>query len=203
MKSLDFAMRNFKDESFVAQYLSPKLMRDMKLFAVLDSDARDKLEVTAIHEEKGYRYLRQALADQYNLGSREPDIQVYDVDRGGDRSLTLRHVQYHRRPLGETLDEVMKHVAHLWGFQGQDGKRVRGQPGRSDARDPLREAQAGQALRAGAPRIALHPGYMDAGMRRDKAGYKSRPIRRCANGHSPVMLPKIPWIIRRWVAVRC
>jgi stage V sporulation protein R len=28
LKTLDFAMRNFKDESFIAQYLSPKLMRD-------------------------------------------------------------------------------------------------------------------------------------------------------------------------------
>ena len=116
VKSLDFAMRNFKDESFISQYLSPKLMRDLKLFAVLDNDTREKLEITAIHEEKGYRYIRQALADQYNLGSREPNIQVFDVDRGGDRSLTLRHTQYQRRPLGESLDEVMKHVSHLWGF---------------------------------------------------------------------------------------
>jgi len=47
-----------------------------------------------LHEERGYHYIRQALADQYNLGSREPNIQVYGVDRGGgDRSLTLRHTQ--------------------------------------------------------------------------------------------------------------
>ncbi len=116
VKSLDFAMRNFKDESFISQYLSPKLMRDLKLFAVLDNDTREKLEITAIHEEKGYRYIRHALSDQYNLGSREPDIQVHDVDHGGDRTLTLRHTQYQRRPLGESLDEVMKHVSHLWGF---------------------------------------------------------------------------------------
>src|SRR5690554_4758495 len=35
-ETFDFAMRNFKDESFVAQYLSPKVMRDFHLFAVLD-----------------------------------------------------------------------------------------------------------------------------------------------------------------------
>src|SRR5690606_24928652 len=28
LETLDFAMRNFKDESFIAQYLSPKLMRE-------------------------------------------------------------------------------------------------------------------------------------------------------------------------------
>ncbi len=37
--------------------------------------------MTAIHDEAGYRALRQALADQYNLGSREPNIQVINVDR--------------------------------------------------------------------------------------------------------------------------
>ena len=29
-KVLDFAMRNYKDDSFIAQYLSPRLMREMR-----------------------------------------------------------------------------------------------------------------------------------------------------------------------------
>ena len=116
IKTLDFAMRNFKDESFIAQYLSPKLIREFKLFSVLDDDVQENLEVSAIHNERGYRYIRQALADQYNLGSREPNIQVYNVDRRGDRSLTLRHTQYNRRPLGKSAEEVVKHIARLWGF---------------------------------------------------------------------------------------
>lgn len=116
LKVLDFAMRNFKDESFIAQYLSPKLIRDFRLFAVLDDDDEDMLEISAIHNEQGYRYIRQVLADQYNLGSREPNIQVYNVDRSGDRSLTLRHSQYNRRPLNRDTDEVLKHIGRLWGF---------------------------------------------------------------------------------------
>ena len=73
-------MRNFKDESFIAQYLSPSLIREMKLFAVVDDDRDDKLEIAAIHDDAGYRSVRQTLADQYNLGNREPNIQVWDVD---------------------------------------------------------------------------------------------------------------------------
>jgi spore cortex formation protein SpoVR/YcgB (stage V sporulation) len=116
IKTLDFAMRNFKDESFIAQYLSPRLIREFKLFSVLDDDSREQLEISAIHDEKGYRHVRQSLAEQYNLGSREPDIQIYNVNRRGDRSLTLRHTQYHRRPLAESADEIVKHIARLWGF---------------------------------------------------------------------------------------
>ncbi|MBK1705415.1 SpoVR family protein [Halochromatium glycolicum] len=115
-KVLDFAMRNFKDESFIAQFLSPRLMREFRMFAVSDDDREETLEITAIHEEAGYRHLRQRLADQYNLGSREPNIQVYDVDVRGDRSLTLRHFRHNRRPLGDSLDEMLKHIRRLWGF---------------------------------------------------------------------------------------
>jgi stage V sporulation protein R len=116
LETLDFAMRNFKDESFILQYLSPKVIRDMKFFAVLDDDTAPKLEITGIHNEAGYRYVRQKLADQYNLGNREPNIQVYNVNTHGDRSLTLRHYQYQRRPLNESAQEVLKHIGRVWGF---------------------------------------------------------------------------------------
>jgi len=116
IKTLHFAMRNFKDESFIAQYLSPKLMRELRLFSVLDDDANDMLEIAAIHDDDGYRRVRQALAEQYNLGNREPNIQVHKVDLRGDRSLTLHHTQHKRQPLGESSDEVLRHVARLWGF---------------------------------------------------------------------------------------
>lgn len=117
LKTLDFAMRNFKDESFIAQYLSPHLIREMKLFAVLDDDTREQLEIAAIHDDAGYRKVRQMLAEQYNLGHREPNIQVYNVDVFGDRSLTLRHYQFNRRPLGESTDEVLRHLGRLWGYK--------------------------------------------------------------------------------------
>jgi stage V sporulation protein R len=116
LKTLDFAMRNFKDESFIAQYLSPKLIRDFHFFAVLDDDRSDKLTISAIHDEAGYRYVRQQLAEQYNLGNREPNIQVWQVNTRDDRALTLRHTQVHRRPLNNQAQEVLKHVARLWGF---------------------------------------------------------------------------------------
>lgn len=126
--TLDFAMRNFKDESFIAQYLSPKLMREFRLFNLVDDAASTHIKIDAIHNEQGYRKLRQQLADQYNLGSREPNIQVWDVDLRGERSLTLRHFKYENRPLAENNDTLLKHVALLWGFavrleeQDSDGK---------------------------------------------------------------------------------
>ena len=115
-ETFEFAMQNFKDESFVAQYLSPRLMREFRLFSVIDDDTLPKLRIGAIHDDPGYRPLRQQLAQQYDLGSREPNVQVWNVDLRGDRSLTLRHFVHDRRPLHDNLDAVLNHVARLWGF---------------------------------------------------------------------------------------
>ncbi len=115
-ETFDFAMKNFKDESFVAQYLSPRLMREFRLFSILDDDTRKNLWIDAIHDEQGYRSLRRTLGEQYNLGSNEPNIQVWNVDLRGDRSLTLRHFLHDRRPLGPETEAVLEHLAYLWGF---------------------------------------------------------------------------------------
>jgi spore cortex formation protein SpoVR/YcgB (stage V sporulation) len=114
--TLDHAMRNYKDESFVGQFLSPKTMRDFRLFAVRDHAEDPELEIAAIHDDNGYQALRESLSRQYDIGSREPDIQVWNVDMRGDRSLTLRHVQRNGQPLRDDTHEVLKHVTRLWGF---------------------------------------------------------------------------------------
>ena len=125
--TLHFAMRNFKDESFISQFLSPKVMRDLKLFLVLDDDTNSEIEIEAIHNDEGYRQVREQLAGQYNLGNREPNIQVVDIDMRGDRAMYLQHMQHNRRPLDDNTGEVLKHLHQLWGFDVhlnslQDGK---------------------------------------------------------------------------------
>lgn len=116
LETLNFAMRNFKDESFILQFLSPKLIRDLKLFAILDDDRNEDIAVSDIHDEIGYRNVRELLAAQYNLGNNEPNIQVYSADIRGDRSLTVHHFRHNRKPLDDSANEVLKHIHRLWGF---------------------------------------------------------------------------------------
>lgn len=116
LETMQFAMRNFKDESFIQQFLSPKVIRDLKLFSALDDDSLPDIEIEAIHDEDGYREIRSRLAGQYNLGDREPNIQVYNINLRGDRSMQLQHTQHHRKPLNANTAEVLKHLHHLWGF---------------------------------------------------------------------------------------
>ena len=116
LETMHDAMRNYRDESFIQQFLSPKVIRDFHLFYLDDDDTQETINVEAIHNEQGYHKIRDQLAQQYNLSHREPDIQVYDVDVQGDRALTLHHFMDNRRPLGKDTIEVVKHIRQLWGY---------------------------------------------------------------------------------------
>ncbi|PIW60476.1 SpoVR family protein [Shewanella sp. CG12_big_fil_rev_8_21_14_0_65_47_15] len=116
LETLHFAMQNFKDESFISQYLSPRVIRQFKLFGIHDDEKRNYLSVSAIHDEQGYQDIRQLLSQQYNLSNIEPNIQVHNVEINGDRSLTLRYVPSNDIPLANTYKEVLKHLHRLWGF---------------------------------------------------------------------------------------
>lgn len=116
LTTIHFAMENFKDESFILQFLSPKVIRDLKLFSIMDDDMENEYHVKAIHDENGYQLVREQLARQYNLSYNEPNIQVWNVNIRGDRSLTLRHIPVDRVPMNADTTEVLKHIHRLWGF---------------------------------------------------------------------------------------
>jgi len=115
--TIHWAIENFKDESFIQQFLSPKMMRDMRLFAYCDDDRDPQYEITGIHNKVGYKKVRETLSKQYNIGYRVPDIQVNHVDRWGDRSLELKHFMVDRRPLdSKSAVEVLNYIAYLWDY---------------------------------------------------------------------------------------
>jgi spore cortex formation protein SpoVR/YcgB (stage V sporulation) len=109
---------NYRDESFISQYLSPHLMRRWKLFHVVDAGEKTKeVKVESIHDERGYRQLRRAFSRQYDVALIDPDIQVVDVDLAGDRRLILQHAVHNAQRLDEReTREVLQHLADLWGY---------------------------------------------------------------------------------------
>ncbi|MGH6979795.1 MAG: SpoVR family protein [Stellaceae bacterium] len=111
------AWANYRDESFILQYLSPRLMREFRLFRIADLDGAETLEVSAIHDARGYREIRAALARHYDLARHDPDIQVKDVDLAGDRCLVLSHAVHDGIVLDEpSCNAVLDHVAELWRY---------------------------------------------------------------------------------------
>ena len=93
-------------------------MRNLLLFSVYDDSEETHVEISAIHNQGGFRRLREMLAGQYDLGMHEPNIQVVAADLEGDRMITLRHGTHAGRTLDpKTRDEVLWHVHRLWGHK--------------------------------------------------------------------------------------
>ena len=108
---------NFRDESFILQYLSPRMIREFGLFHVLDDANEPHLQVQAIHNERGYRKIQRALARQYDVAWTAADIQVVDVNLAGDRKLILHHRALNRVLLEEKDAKlVLQHLADMWGY---------------------------------------------------------------------------------------
>jgi stage V sporulation protein R len=112
------AVANYRDESFILQFLSPEVVRKMGLMTILDSDNdQSYYSVSGTSDDEQFKHVRKALSQQYDLAFGIPPIQVYDVKWKGDRKLQLRHQMTNRRPLdAEDTLRVLAHVHELWGF---------------------------------------------------------------------------------------
>lgn len=116
--ALKDAWMNYRDESFILQYLSPKVIRDFRLFALGDDGKKNYYQVAAIHDEAGYRKTRSALSRMYDLGLHEPNLQVVSADLAGDRKLTIEHTVFDGRHLDhKARDAVLVHLRNLWGYE--------------------------------------------------------------------------------------
>ena len=109
---------NYRDESFISQFLSPRLMRQLRLFQLCDDPSYEEgIKVASIHNERGYHRIRRQLARQYDVGWIEPNIEVVDVDLEGDRRLILRHAVVNGCRLEEKdAKRVLQHLADLWSY---------------------------------------------------------------------------------------
>jgi spore cortex formation protein SpoVR/YcgB (stage V sporulation) len=109
---------NYRDESFISQFLSPRLMRHMKMFHLHDDPAETAgIRVGAIHNEQGFRRIRRELSRQYDVGFVDANIEVVDVDLAGDRRLLLRHTVVNGGLLNEVdTKRVLQHLANLWSY---------------------------------------------------------------------------------------
>src|SRR3546814_18864174 len=70
MEVLKHIWANYRDESLIAQFLSPHLIRNWRLFHLVDDEDEPALRVDAIPNERGERQVRRGRARQYDSGCR-------------------------------------------------------------------------------------------------------------------------------------
>lgn len=107
------AVANFRDESFIQQYLSPKVMRDFRMFHIFDDRKANDYRVKSIHNERGYDEIRSTLAAQHERQNNLPHIEVINVNRD-TQELTLEYRAERQRGLAN-CEKMIRHVRKLWG----------------------------------------------------------------------------------------
>jgi len=118
---VNYAMQNFNDESFIAQYLSLEVAQDFGLFGTSMNNDESLIEVREIPRNgRMLDELKIRLSRQHSLSYRVPDIQVVGVDVEGDRTLFLEHFtnKEETRKL-DSLDALytLEAIKSLWGHR--------------------------------------------------------------------------------------
>jgi stage V sporulation protein R len=110
------AVKNYRDESFVSQYLSPALMRKWHLFEITNNESDSYVTISGIQDLRGYNQIRQSLSYQYSVTGRQPNIQVVDANLKGSRELKLKYTSVNGARLGPGKAAVLNHIRFLWGY---------------------------------------------------------------------------------------
>jgi stage V sporulation protein R len=109
------ACADYDDASFIRQFLSPKVIRDFKLFTARDEG--DHYVVTHIHDRDGYDAVREAFAESHSFDGKFPLIQITGVDLEEDRELHLTYTPRQEMDLAEEDAEmVVMMLQDLWGY---------------------------------------------------------------------------------------
>ena len=110
------AIENFRDESFIRQFLSPELVRKWGMFVMEDNADDTQYLITAIQDEAGFTEVRDSLAERHTVSNYTPDIKITDVDVKGDRTLFLTHQCHNGVEIGkDNIEDMIKHLYRLWG----------------------------------------------------------------------------------------
>lgn len=110
-----YAVSNFRDESFIRQYLSPNLIRKMRLFLIQNDTEKAYVEVKDIHDSLGYKEIRNALASSYEIDDWCPSVVIHRANIKTNREMTLRYREVNGRKLKDSWKQTAFHVQRLWG----------------------------------------------------------------------------------------
>ncbi len=112
----------YRDDSFIAQFLSPKVIRDLGMFSVEIRPNEDEGyaigTVTEIHDDEGYKNIRNKLSQYYERVNFVPQIEVIGSDLEGDRTLYLQYIPFRERELDrDDAELVVQAIDYLWGYK--------------------------------------------------------------------------------------
>ena len=109
-----WAAYNFRDESFIRQFLSPTVVAKFQMATL--TQEKSEYEVTHVAVSESHKEIRKMLADRYQYMLKVPEIKIVKVNRWGDRSMVLEHGHDGNSPLEGDILDILKYVEYLWGY---------------------------------------------------------------------------------------
>ena len=116
IENWNHAYKNYRDDSAIQQFLSPNLIREMRLFSFVNNQDSKEYIISDVHNDRGYRNIRNHLAEENNIGKKLPDIQITGVDFNTRRCLLTNYTS-DKVILRDGDDmKTLSFFQELWGF---------------------------------------------------------------------------------------
>lgn len=119
-------MKNFKDEDFIRQYLTPNLMRKMNLVSYEFTHRKGSTKATCLDncDEEGYTNIRNKVADSHMKFDRLPRLEVDSITLGVHEVKTI-NIKLFEGDRGQEINMdtayiVRRYIRCLWG----DGVKI-------------------------------------------------------------------------------
>ena len=107
----------YRDESFILKYLSPKVIRDFKMFSVHDDELLGHYRIDEVHDDDDILSMREKLADQYSINKLLPRLEITGVDWDDSRALEITQYVYDGKLLDHnSASKTTDYLEYLWGY---------------------------------------------------------------------------------------
>lgn len=107
---------NYRDESFIRQFLGPKVIKKLRLFNLDDIEDDKNYVIKYIHNESGMKEIRKILANKHEIEEHVPKLEIISADLKNDRTLTLLYQSKNNRKLSKDTVKAVSCLSKLWGY---------------------------------------------------------------------------------------
>ena len=101
------AAYSYHDESFIRQFLSPTLLKDLKISILRDDSNQEYYECIGSQELEYYEQTKNALAATYNIIDSVPQMEIHGWNKE-EKKLKIGYIPYKDR--GVTLGDSLKWI---------------------------------------------------------------------------------------------
>jgi spore cortex formation protein SpoVR/YcgB (stage V sporulation) len=111
------AAAGYKDSSFVANFLSPKVVRDLRLFSVISDPEEEHYTVTHTHNKSDFYEFRRLFSKCYDWDEHFPTLKIVNYTTGPDAKITLIYDKFLGRDLADSdnTKQCLQNLSKLMG----------------------------------------------------------------------------------------